>query len=620
VPDRRLAAALSLAALAALAVLSAPSAAGWRVLGHAHLVTSSPGSGAVLPDAPGELRLVFSEPLEGGFSSLDLRDAAGAELLSRTGDVDPADRFALVAPLPQLADGVYTVTWRSLSAADGHTTDGFFSFGIGDVGTVPGSGGTHTAGTPLDPPSALLRTLAYAGLLPTLGLATFGWIALRRTPARRFDRLLSALLAIAAVATLAGAAWAAVSAGSPPADYLAGSRTGQLQLARFVVLIAGAAGVAVLAGRGHAASTVATIAALGAVTLMASSGHAAAIGPVAVLGQAVHVAAAGMWLGGVIGLGILAMRPAWVVDGESPPLSTVVPRFSAVAIASIGMVAATGLYEDWVLTGTVIAPDRQYGVTLLIKVAIVAAALGVGAANYLDGGRRPGWLGGTRTRLGAEAALGVAVLAVTAVLSSTSPTETTAVTLAPAASSAGSDAGIELRLEPGRPGVNRAVASVSGALGDRPAELVLLRLDAGGRTTVPLTWQGGIAHGAGHEAPAPDSDEWAADAVVLPSNSRWDATVRILSPDGSELLRQRFAFTLDADGVAEGARGPLVDVSLLVAGMLGAGGALAVGLGAGGWRLPRTDESASRLALVAGGVGGVALGVVIGGSRLLGIG
>lgn len=563
---------------------------------------------------------MFSEPLEAGFSSLDMSDAAGTELLSRAGDVDGSDAFALVAPLPPLPDGVYTVTWRSLSAADGHTAEGFFSFGVGDVGAVPGSGGAHETGTPLDPIGAALRTLAYAGLLPVLGLAAFGRVALRRAPVRRFDRLLAGLLALAGLATLAGAAWAAAAAGSPLLDYLAGSRTGQLQVARVVVLGAGATLVAAPAGRGYVSSAVALLAALAAVTLMAAGGHAAAVGPVAVLGQSVHVAAAGLWLGGVIGLGILAMRPAWVVGGEPPRLAEVVPRFSAVAIASIGMVAATGLYEDWVLTGTIIAPDRQYGVALLVKVAVVALALAVGAANYLDGGRRPRWLGGTRARLGIEAALGVAILAATAVLSNISPTETTAVALAPAASNAGSGPGVELRLEPGRPGVNRAVASVADALGERPAELVLSRIDAGGRTTVPLSWQGGVAHGAGHAAPTPGTDEWAADAVVLPAGSRWDATVRILTPDGNELLRQRFDFVLDADGVAEGRRSPPIDVALLVAGMLGAGGALAVGLGAGGWHLPRTDESASRLVLLAGGAAGMALGVVMGGAQLLGIG
>ena len=55
----------------------------------------------------------------------------------------------------------------------------------------------------------------------------------------------------------------------------------------------------------------------------------------------------------------------------------------------------------------------------------------------------------------------------------------------------------------------------------------------------------GMEHAA-HVIPKPDGTiDWIADAIVLGADTRWDASVRILTDDGTELQRQRFAFALD---------------------------------------------------------------------------
>ena len=163
----------AIALLALLVAPALPGGAGTRVLAHAQLVASSPGSGAVLPESPDEIRLVFSEPLESQVTSLDVSTQDGAAVLTRAGEVDPEDPFALVVPNPDLPDGVYMLTWRSLSAADGHTAEGFLSFGIGEVtGTVvtqPG-GMVHED---IEPIGVIGRWLTYVGLLLALGLAVF---------------------------------------------------------------------------------------------------------------------------------------------------------------------------------------------------------------------------------------------------------------------------------------------------------------------------------------------------------------------------------------------------------------------------------------------------------------
>ena len=90
-----------------------PGAAGGRVLAHAQLVASSPGSGTIVPEAPDEIRRVFSEPLEARLSSADVADLNGNALLTRAGAVDPDDPYALVVTGAPLEDGgIYLITWR----------------------------------------------------------------------------------------------------------------------------------------------------------------------------------------------------------------------------------------------------------------------------------------------------------------------------------------------------------------------------------------------------------------------------------------------------------------------------------------------------------------------------
>ena len=122
-----------------------------------------------------------------------------------------------------------------------------------------------------------------------------------------------------------------------------------------------------------------------------------------------------------------------------------------------------------------------------------------------------------------------------------------------------------------------------------------------------------------HVTPNPDGTiDWAADAIVLPADSRWDASLRILTDDGTELQRQRFAFALDDGGISEGQVNPLLTWGLLIALALGIGGAIGLGLGLGGFILPRCERLASQVALIGGGTVAVGLALLIGFRQLVG--
>ncbi len=612
-----------LAVVAVLVAPAVPGGAGGRVSAHAQLVASSPGSGTVLPASPDELRLVFSEPLEAQATSLDLADEAGTLVLDRAGEIDPEDPFAIVVRSPNLEDGTYTVTWRTLSAADGHTAEGFFSFAVGEGQSAPVDGGGMTHGEP-EPIHVVGRWLTYLGLLLAFGAAVIWRVVLRTRMPRRLSRLLSGALAVSAVATLAIGVVNGLDAGSVP-EYLFGTRNGALQVARAAVAALSAAGLLLLPAA--VSGIVAGLGGLAGIGLLIAAGHAAALPGIApMLAGVVHVAAAGVWIAG-LGLLLVALaRPQLVFDDDRPSTSSLVPRFSALALVSIGLVALTGAHAAWVQTGGIPDPATEYGRTLVAKSVLAAVALALGGLNYLDGGRMRRWLVGMRGRLTVEVLAAAAVLAVTAVLATTPPTEDApGVRIAAVPDAFGQVApGMKMTLTPGRPGVNRVTVTTTDelAMTNGGLELGLDRLDTGSSTLVQLSLAGAsvMNHGGmpGMSAAASDATvDWNADALVLPAGSRWDASVRIMSSAGVELSRQRFSFALSETDVADGRDAGPMDPIIVIAAVLGAGGAVSLGVGIGGGRLPRCEGRASRWALSGGGLVAAMLGGAIGLERFI---
>src|SRR5688572_24006569 len=98
---------------------------------HASLVRSNPPANTVLEEAPPEIRLWFTEPLEASFSHIILLDSSGQVVETEKSQIDSSDAHQQFMTLPPLEDGIYTVAWQALSSADGHTTEGSFPFSIG---------------------------------------------------------------------------------------------------------------------------------------------------------------------------------------------------------------------------------------------------------------------------------------------------------------------------------------------------------------------------------------------------------------------------------------------------------------------------------------------------------
>ncbi len=98
-------------------------------LAHALLVKAEPPRRAVLTEAPSQIRLWFNEEIEGAYSSLVVLDAEKNSVTEVTLHLAPDDQKSIVLPLPNLASGRYSVTFRVLSV-DGHVVESSFDFTV----------------------------------------------------------------------------------------------------------------------------------------------------------------------------------------------------------------------------------------------------------------------------------------------------------------------------------------------------------------------------------------------------------------------------------------------------------------------------------------------------------
>ena len=94
--------------------------------GHAKLVSSSPASGAQVPQVPKAITLTFNE--EAKLAALTLFHS-GKETAVAVDKSAPAAK-SMVVPVTGLTPGAYEVHWTAIATDDGHVTKGSFSFTI----------------------------------------------------------------------------------------------------------------------------------------------------------------------------------------------------------------------------------------------------------------------------------------------------------------------------------------------------------------------------------------------------------------------------------------------------------------------------------------------------------
>lgn len=396
-----------------------------NVSAHAVLDSSSPAPSTVLEKSPTEISLDFSETIESSLLSIRVFDSDQRQV--NIGDASRADsdQSIATAQVPKLANGVYVVVWRAVSA-DGHPVSGAFPFEVGNSSSVDANElltrvlkGLNTD-SPLGTPLAIARFLAYISLVVLIGMFVFAWATPRFSPPVVLTTLRRAV-GVFALGSLgivlmqgpyaAGRGWSALTDGGLLVDVLP-TRLGLASLARVFLAVGWGALVATSARASHRWWKAGfAVTALMSVITFSVSGHpsAASLPAVFVVVDSAHFTAVSVWVG--------AFLAAVLVKTEEG-----VARLSRLATVAMPIAVLTGGAQALHLTGGISNIfNSRYGTYLLVKVLIIVACLAIGfrvRMNMKKGAPT------VNKMLSLEAVLLAVVIAVTAFMVGTSPSAT----------------------------------------------------------------------------------------------------------------------------------------------------------------------------------------------------
>jgi copper transport protein len=485
--------------LAAVIAIAAAMACGFdqRAGAHSGLRFSSPLDGATLGDAPTSVQLTFVEAPEPSLSTIRVVDTGGNAYHAERPEPVAGDPLSLAVALRPLAKGVYIVHWRAVSAVDGHASAGAFAFGV--LVDPSGAAVGLDAGTPTSPLEVTGRPVLLTGLMLLIGATAAG---LAHFGSHRAVAVAAVgwLLSIAGLVLLA---LAQVQVAGVGVAELAGTAIGRALIWRLIALVVAGMLIAVAAyGRriDHSATERigiigAALATLAAIAVHSAAGHAAAgrwppIPTIAI--QVVHIAVAGVWLGGLVAL-IAGLKSA-----PSELTTASVRRFSTIAFVGLIVVTVSGVarsvqevsrWSDLLAT--------SYGGLIVAKAALLIGIAVLGALNRWRSVPKVAIDLGPLRRIGrAEAGLAVVAVIAAGFLGALPPSAASRLLAGIDASGADFGTTVRARLTAASdgPGPNRFTVEVHDYDSDEPvrADRVSLRftpLDDPGvtATSLPLT-------------------------------------------------------------------------------------------------------------------------------------
>jgi copper transport protein len=375
-------AAVVLGVLTALALPASPASA------HAGLVRTSPVQGSVVPAAPAEVIVTFSEnvTLVPGKTKVIGPDGRTID----KGGATVAGRDVRIPVRTDVPKGTYLVSYRVISA-DSHPVGAGFTYSVGAPSATPPRPG-DAAGNRTDPVVFTIISIAayigYAGLIllagPALVLAALWPDRLPRRDPTRLAYLGAGLIALAALVELYvqapydnGGPLFSTSLGDLGAT--SGTTFGRLHLLRLAVLVAAIPLLRLfLAGRGGKPVRVA-LALLGitGVATWPLSGHpGTTTAPLlTIIADAAHLVAVAVWLGGLVMLlGFLLRRAS---DKELGAILPVWSNWAALAVTVLVLAGtAQAIISVATLTGLL---HTTYGLILSGKILLLGAVLAAAA-------------------------------------------------------------------------------------------------------------------------------------------------------------------------------------------------------------------------------------------------
>jgi copper transport protein len=499
-------------------------------LAHAALDESDPASGEILQTPPEEIRLTFTEPPDVSLTTIGV-EAGGVTLPTGPPEQVPGSDRELRLRLPELDDGVYTVTWRTVSETDGHVTAGAFTFGVGVTrGEV--SGVVPRDETP--PPSPLAVTGKwglYVGLAVLFGAAVAGLVVFG--PATVAG---PALLAVAWIAAAVGVVVITLEERAvlsvPLGTLLSSEAGGDFVSLAIAVGVAGLATLVAAVRTSRATLALLAAATAAAMFVRALTGHAGG-SATAVGEQWLHLMAVGTWIGGL----------AWlVVSLQRGVESMKVRRFSNLAAVGLTVLFVSGFLRAANELGGLawwLDPfENDYSTALVVKLGVVVPLVGLGALNRFRNVARIERAGSRpllRT-VGAELGLAATVFAVTGVMTGLPPQEGSDHAraerpLVVTGSDFATTTRVRLQISPGEVGPNEFVADVTDFDTGEPvdAQRVSLRFDLPARPEVASEL----------DLEPMEDGTWHAESTTLAMPGTWNVTVLVEGAGDSTTVELR---------------------------------------------------------------------------------
>ena len=577
------------------------------VLAHADIARSDPAANAVLEQAPAQITIEFTEPVEPRLSKIEVLYDDGSIADNNDTWRDAADPKVLHVSMKESREGTYIVSWRALSEVDGHVTGGSYVFSVGQP-IDPAKRSAQSSGAVTSPLDMIARALTFIGQAVIAGVVAFRWLVWR--PALKAAQLagevdarsvpLTKRVLIAAL-VLAGAGAALMliaqsgNSGGSIGDWL-GTRVGRVWLGRVATLIA----IGVLlddiaaTARGTGFSTVVSIwLPLQLLFLTTLTSHSAAITQPPIVPFAVdfiHLIATSIWVGGLAMMAFVVPRVAKTLNDEDRSwlwLRTVV-NFSTLAAVAVGALIVTGSYLSFLHIGSWTALiGTAYGRVLLLKLALAGVAMLIGGYNLmvikpqLDRAIDRPELGPQlqrrfRRTVLIEAAVGLLVLASAGILTALPRSKDPQPTVAAAPlqlTTRSEDLDVSLTIDPARSGAS--TYTVRLAQNGQP-------LDDAKDVALRFTYlTRGL--GAAEVQTTPTNDgAYAADGAYLSLPGEWQISTAVRRPDAFDVFAD-YRVRVNLDGQIEplGQIGP-IDALLKWLSIYGLvfGGIVAVAIGA----------------------------------------
>ena len=388
---------------------------------HAVLDNSVPTSGATLEDTPLQIVLDFDESVESSLGYIKLFSSSGKRVQLPAVKADASDASIVRVVPPTLAQDSYVAVYRVISA-DGHPVEGAITFRVGAGAVSNLASVIETAlqdsetSNAVKIAMALMRFISYIAI--SIVLAGIFFLLGSDAPRKGLNRavvlagsvlgLSTALLYLLHGMNASGGTWGQIANVSVVKDVFA-TQVGESLFARIVVSFL-LVSVVARWGKFVAVFAFATLP-----FTYAFAGHAAVDSPAAltIALLALHVAAVGVWCGGLILL-------IFVKDIRT---TSIVEWFSQRAAVLIAVVVATGVVQALLLMdGIGNLTKTSYGKALIAKVCVVGIMLICAAIvrrRFYESG-----VSRLRAVLCAEVVVGLIVLSITSGMVAASPRPT----------------------------------------------------------------------------------------------------------------------------------------------------------------------------------------------------